>query len=464
MNPTEVNPEFEALLDYLKHSRGCNLTSYKRSTLMRRFQHRMRTIKIDSYQTYLQYLQCHSDEYLTLLNDVLINVTSFFRDRDAWDYLAAEIIPRIIASKPPDEPIRVWSAGCAAGQEMYSLLILWAEALGIDACLERVKCYATDVDEDALQQARQGIYSTPDMTGLPANWLEKYFQLTEQGYVFHPQLRSTVVFGQHDLSKAAPISKIDLLVCRNLLIYFTLEAQTSIFVRFHFALKNTGFLFLGKSETLVNCRPIFTPINSKHRIYAKGLHLALQDYLFINPKPRKTQAMTSALLQSHFWQTAFEASPIPQLAVDLNGRLVHVNEQANLCFELTLDDWNRPFPETALGKLLSSHASMQTWSRSRHPLLLKQIEWNSSTGSQSFDVAIAPVFNPEKQLLGMTLAFLDTTTCQRLAAKLESSDGEVERLAARLQAAEAKLRTTQMELEAAQQEISLLAQDPCDRN
>jgi len=464
MHLPAADPEFEALLDYLKHSQGCDLTGYKRSTLMRRFQHRMRTIKMDSYQSYLRYLQRHSEEYLALLNDVLINVTSFFRDRNTWDYLAAEIIPKIIASKQPDEPIRVWSAGCAAGQEIYSLLILWAEALGIDSCLARVQPYATDIDEDALQQARRGIYSDLEIAGIPTDLLEKYFQQTEQGYVFHPALRSTVIFGQHHLLKDAPISKIDLLACRNLLIYFNLEAQASIFVRFHFALKNTGFLLLGKAETVVNCRPIFTPISPKHRVYAKGLHLELEDHLSINPKLRKHQTIPPATLESHFWQTAFETSPVAQIAVDCNGYLIYANQQATCLFQLTLDDWNRPFQETEPGKFLNLHASLQSWGRTHRPVTLKNMEWNTSTRTRSFDVAIAPVFDAQNRRLGVTLAFLDTTTYRQLAAKLKSADSEFKRLSETLQAAESRLETTQMELEATQQEIDLLVQDGYDRN
>jgi two-component system CheB/CheR fusion protein len=169
-NTTDVNLQFEILLDYLKHNRGCDLTSYKRPSLMRRFQHRMQSINIDTYQSYLKYLQSHSEEYLTLQNEVLINVSSFFRDHDAWNYLAAKIIPQIIASKQPDEPIRVWSAGCAAGQEICSLLILLAEALGIESCSQRVQCYATDVDKSALVQARQATYSQSEITDIPLDW------------------------------------------------------------------------------------------------------------------------------------------------------------------------------------------------------------------------------------------------------------------------------------------------------
>lgn len=277
----EANPEFEALLDYLKHSRGCDLTGYKRSTLMRRFQHRMQSININSYQSYRQYLQNDPSEWLALLDDVLINVTSFFRDRDAWVSLANEIIPQIIASKQPDEPIRVWSAACASGQEVYSLVILFAEALGIESCLERVKFFATDVDEAALLQARQGIYQPREVIEIPPSVLEKYFEQTEQGYVFHPQLRRTIVFGRHNLACDAPMSKIDLLVCRNALMYFNAETQAKILIRFHFSLNNRGFLFLGKAETSIAKRKIFTPVHLKHRIFAKGLKLGVEEHLQI---------------------------------------------------------------------------------------------------------------------------------------------------------------------------------------
>ena len=407
MNLPKSNREFEALLYYLKHERGCDLTGYKRSTLMRRFEHRMRSINIDSYDSYLHYLQSHSEEYQTLLEDVRINVTCFFRDSDAWSYLASDIIPRIIGNKQSDEPIRVWSAGCASGEEIYSLLILLAENLGIDSCLQRVQCYATDADEGAIKQARQGTYSDREIAEISPDWVEKYFELTEQGYVFHPKLRRLIIFAKHDLEKNAPISKIDLLLCRNVLIYFHQEAQISILIRFHFALKQTGFLFLGKSETLVNRKQIFTPVHPLYKIYAKGSKLELEDHIVINPKFYKQQSSDSLSIQNHFWQAAFESSPVAQFAIDYNGRLVAANERANLLFELTVDDLNCPFQEIEPGKLIISHCFTQTFYRSRCPVTLKDVEHHTSRSTKYFDVAIVPVFNSQTSLLGSVLTFVE---------------------------------------------------------
>lgn len=277
----EASLEFETLLDYLKHSRECDLTHYKRSTLMRRFRHRMQRINIDTYENYLQYLQCDSEEHLALLSDVLINFTGFFRDYNAWIYLATEVIPKIIDCKPSEEPIRIWSAGCATGAEIYSLLILLAEVLGVEFCQQRLQCYATDADRDTLHQAQNATYNDLEILDIPPDLLKKYFRQTTKGLAFSPKLRRIVTVKQHDLMKDAPLPAIDLLICRNVLIYFTPEAQNSILTRFHSVLNNTGFLFLGQTELVVHQRQLFTPVSLKQRIYAKGLEPELNRYPFI---------------------------------------------------------------------------------------------------------------------------------------------------------------------------------------
>ena len=430
----EANPEFEALLDYLKHNWGCDLTGYKRSSLMRLFQQRMRRINIDTYQSYLQYLQCYSKEHLALLDDVLINFTSFFRDRDTWNYLAAEVIPKIIASKQPDEQIRVWSAGCSTGQEICSLLILLAEALGLEACLQRVRCFATDTDEAAIRQARQATYSSREMSGISPKLLEKYFAQTTKGYVFHSALHRTVIFSRHDLTQDAPVSKIDLLICRNVLIYFNAEAQASILARFFFALKNTGFLFLGKAEVVNNPRQIFTLINQKHHVYAKGLELELKEYLSMTPKSRRQQATNLLPIQNYFWETAFETSSFAQLAVDVKGCLLHANEQARTLFGLTFDDWKRPFQELAPANLISSNTLKKAIHSRQCLTVLKNVEWTTSKGTKYFDISISQVLTTRNHLLGVILTFIETTDYKQLMEELESIRSELARVSQTLEA------------------------------
>src|SRR5678815_4425962 len=242
-------PEFERLLTHLKNTRGFDFTSYKRSTLSRRIEKRLDAIGVDSYTAYLDYLEVHQDEFVQLFNSILINVTSFFRDAEAFDYLRATVVPKVIAASNGGD-IRIWSAGCASGEECYSVAILFAEAMGPESFRERVKIYATDVDEDALATARQASYTDRQMEDVPEELRTKYFDRQNGRCVFKKDLRRSVIFGRHDLLDDAPISRVDLLLCRNTLMYFNHEAQAKIVHRFHFALREGGFLVLGKAEML----------------------------------------------------------------------------------------------------------------------------------------------------------------------------------------------------------------------
>src|SRR5690349_6236125 len=289
MEPTD--PNFEALLIYLKESRGFDFTGYKRSSLMRRVNRRMGQIDITDYQDYLDYLQVHPDEFTALFNTILINVTGFFRDSDAWDYLRAEVLESIIASKPVDSPIRVWSAGCASGEEAYSLAMSLAEVLGADAFRDRVKIYATDVDEEQLNEARQATYGERQMQAVPPELVERYFEPTGSRFVFRKDLRGSVIFGRNDLVQDAPISRIDLLTCRNALIYFNAETQARILSRFHFALADGGVLFLGKAEMLLSHSSLFTPVDLKRRLFRRVPRLAqATGAVFVDPPPPSASA------------------------------------------------------------------------------------------------------------------------------------------------------------------------------
>ena len=156
MPNNQSNVDFENLLNYLNHSRGLDFTGYKRNSLQRLTTRRMQRVGVGSYSEYLDYLQVYPQEHNSLFNSLLLNVTAFFRDRPAWDYLQTAIIPQIISNKAKSEPIRLWSAGCATGEEAYSLAILFAEALGIEQFCQRVKIYATDLDDDAITKGSSG--------------------------------------------------------------------------------------------------------------------------------------------------------------------------------------------------------------------------------------------------------------------------------------------------------------------
>ncbi len=241
----------------------------------------MGQLGIESYSEYLSYLEATEEEFAHLFSTIEINYTYFFRDRDTWDYLCQDIIPRIQAAKPPDQPIRVWSAGCASGEETYTLAIVLAEALGIEQFNQRVHIFATDIDDDALRKARQSSYLEHEMTRIPPHLLNQYFERINDRYQFRKDLRAAISFHRHNLIQNAPMSKIDLLVCRNTLIYFDLDAQTKALVRFHFSLEDRGFLFLGKAEMVPGELDLFRTINVNHHVYTKLPKEYLSPRLFV---------------------------------------------------------------------------------------------------------------------------------------------------------------------------------------
>ena len=221
---------------------GFDFTGYKRTSLERRFRRRMDAVGCTSFGDYLDYLEVHPDEYEQLFETLLINVTEFFRDPPAWEHLRERrCCPALLAGKADDEPIRVWSAGCASGQEAYTVAMVLAELLGVDAYRERVKIYATDIDEDALAAGAAGDLHAPRRSRrVPEELRERYFERADQRSAFRKDLRRTVIFGRNNLVQDAPISRLDLLVCRNTLMYFNAETQARILRHFHFALRDDG--------------------------------------------------------------------------------------------------------------------------------------------------------------------------------------------------------------------------------
>ena len=225
--------ESEALLEYMKEQRGFDFTGYKHASLARRFHVRMATLGLETFAEYQDLLAADPPEFNRLFDTLLINLTSFFRDPAEWQFLAERVLPPLLAAKAPDVRVRVWSAGCATGEEPYTMAMLFAEALGLEACRQRVKIYGTDRDEAALIKNRAATYSAREVGGVPPDLLARYFTLQDGQYQFHRELRRTVVFGRHDVIHDVPLSRIDLLLCRNVLIYFNSDIQAEVMRQFY---------------------------------------------------------------------------------------------------------------------------------------------------------------------------------------------------------------------------------------
>jgi two-component system CheB/CheR fusion protein len=456
MNAPTNDAGFEALLDYLQRSRGFDFTAYKSGGLMRRMQKRMQQVGVESFSAYLDYLEVHPEEFAQLFNSLLINVTAFFRDPPAWEMLAHDIVPQILKHKKAAEPIRVWSAGCASGEEAYSLAMALAEHLGTAALCERVKIYATDVDEDALNKARLAVYRPQDVAGVPPTHLEKYFEPVNNGYSFNKHLRRSVIFGRHDLIQDAPISRVDLLVCRNVLMYFHAEAQSRILARFHFALNDAGFLFLGKAEMLLTHSNLFTPVSLRRRIFAKVPKINLRDRLLILAQTGREESLENNLINHvRLREAAFETDPQAHCVVDHHGILLLANEAARKLFNLAVKDLGRPFQDLEVSyRPLELRSSIEQAYSQRSPVVIKEARWVDREGVTRFlDVQILPLFDLSGAPLGVKIIFSDVTRYRKLQDDLQQSHQELETAYEELQTSNEELQSTNEELETTNEEL-----------
>ena len=445
-----VDPSFETLLDYLARTRGFDFRVYKRAALMRRFAKRLKIVDVDDFAAYADYLEVHPDEFAHLFNAVLINVTAFFRDPSSWTFVQDEVVPKILAHKGPDEPVRVWTAGCASGEETYSIAMVLAEAMGPEAFHGRVKIYGSDIDDDALRTARAGSYEFKRMKAVPERYGEKYFEIQRDRAVFNSQLRRSIIFGRHNVVQDAPISRLDLLICRNTLMYFNAETQAQVLTRFNFALSDTGYLFLGRAEMLIAHSKVFSPVNLGHRIFMRSAGSARER---LAPSVRDAVA-PAFVTPNRLRDAAVEHSPLAILGVDITGTLVLANARARALFGLASRDVGQPFSNL---KLPQSPVDLRPLIQAAYgdglPVVVSGGDLRSSVEAEQRRVHVQPLRDEDGNPEGVIIAFEDLSHQHRLQVDVARAEGEIKRLQEDLEATSEELESTTGELETTNEEL-----------
>ncbi len=256
------------LLALLLQRTGHDFSGYKEQSFLRRVQRRVVALKLGGLDAYADYLQSHAEETERLYADLLIGVTSFFRDAAAFEGLA-EAIRRLLRDKGAEEPIRVWIVGCSTGQEAYSIAMLLLEAQEASGKTGRIQIFATDIDAEAIKVARAGLYSKAQVQSIGVDRLNRFFVETAEGYVVSKRLREICLFSVHSLIRDPPFARIDLLSCRNLLIYFDHALQDRVVLTIHHALRPNGILFVGRSESAARYGELFAPLDKNHRLFER---------------------------------------------------------------------------------------------------------------------------------------------------------------------------------------------------
>ena len=450
-----ADPEyFEDILEHLYQSRGFDFTAYKRTTLMRRVQRRMHTVSVASFEAYLDYLQLHQDEFHALFNTILINVTSFFRDRDVWNYIAETTVPTLLSQRR-EGLVRIWSAGCAGGHEPYTLAMILAQYVGGPSLRDRVKIYATDVDDEALNEARAGVYSSRQVSDVPPDLAAKYFEQTGSQFTVTGDLRRSVVFGRHDLIQDAPISRVDLLVCRNTLMYFQSDAQSRILARFFYSINPGGYLLLGRAEMLFSHFATFTPADLKRRVFRPVPAPSKRDRLLLFAQTGRDVMSNDVAEQMRMLkEAAFESDSTPCLVIDLSGTLVGANAAARRIFDIQNGDAGRPLQELEVwSRPVELRPAIRRALEQGTEVTLTEVGWPLDIASRFFDIVVTPLLDDERKPFGTRVTFTDVSEVRLLRRQLQQSKQELETAYEELQSTNEELETTNEELQSTVEEL-----------
>jgi two-component system CheB/CheR fusion protein len=444
---------------------GRDFTRYKRSTIMRRIQRRMQLRYIEELDRYVEYLRTSPDEVRALADDLLITVTSFFRDPAVFGKLQNEILPHLFRSKQPDDEIRVWCVGCATGEEAYSVTMLFLEeAAKLQGLAPKIHVFASDMHERSLEMAREAFYPGDVATEVSAERLKRFFNEEAGGYRVKPEVREVVVFAPHNILADPPFSRLDLIVCRNLLIYLQRDVQNDVLRLFHYALKPGGYLLLGTSET-VDDAELFRTIDKQHSLHRRGLASPPEPRLPVFPISRREGRLSGAVTEGpvapavaqyeamHAGLIALHA--LPSVLVGPDGQVVHLSELASRYLV------HPPGRVTAnISKLVHRDlsveliSSMHSAKHDKKPVKSKYIPVRFNGDTHLVSLQVRPAMDPQYE--GYSLVVFDEVDSlpsnQQSAA---SGDGEQRfaELATELDSTRSRLQSIIEEFETSQEEM-----------
>ncbi len=448
---------------------GHDFNRYKKNTLIRRIQRRMQVRQVAEVPEYIDLLRKDEVEVRHLFRDLLINVTQFFRDPAAFDALAREAIPAIVDGRGPDKQIRLWIPGCSTGEEAYSLAILVAERMREKGVVSRVQIFASDIDEEALDVARVGRYPETIAKDVSPERLARFFTPADGGFAINKDIRDMCVFSMHSVIKDPPFSKIDLISCRNLLIYLGADLQAKLIPIFHYALKPHGFLLLGTSENISQHGRLFKAVDSGNRLFQRRDVPSPHDLQFpLNtpaafqpdaraPARRATEVEREA--QDRLVERLILDNYAPAFAVVTeNGDIVHVSTRTGKYLELPAGAPNLNVVDMArLGLRNDIRVALRRAVRDRRRVVQSGVEFAANGGRQAIDLIVHPVPNGNQfMIIFHDIGTLRAETGRDAEARLTVAEGDearLQELEAELQLTRERLRTTIEELETSNEEL-----------
>ncbi|HEY5207764.1 MAG TPA: chemotaxis protein CheB, partial [Roseiarcus sp.] len=457
----------QRILSYLRVRSGHDFANYKKSTVSRRIARRMQVQRVETLADYLVVLRENPGEAQALFADLLISVTTFFRDTSAFEKLAALVIPRLFEEKGASDPIRVWVAGCATGEEAYSIAILLLEEASRHEIRREIQVFASDLDDVALGLAREGRYPAAIEADVTEDRLRKFFSREGDQYQVRRELRDIVLFAKHSLSKDPPFSRVDLISCRNVLIYLDRELQGQICSTFHFALKPPGYLFLGSSESADNPVGLFRAFDREARIYRRTL-MPVEARVMPRvgaanfgpePLPARAPAFNRVSSEAKLHGEALERLAPPSVIVDASYRVIHLSEQAGRYLQPSRGTLANDITELAREELRSDiRAALHRAFASNEPSLSGPIAVRFNGSARRVYLQARPLIpdsNPNRSAIvffleGETLG--DGSLTSKTIEDLAPAE-QIQQLQQELQFAQSQLRASREEYEGANEEL-----------
>ena len=474
--------DLERIFILLRANTGHDFSLYKKNTVYRRIERRMGIHQIDRISTYVRYLQENSQEIELLFRELLIGVTSFFRDPATWERLQEDVIPGLLASRPAGGILRAWSAGCSTGEEAYSLAIVFKEVL------EKVKpagnftlqIFATDLDRDAIAKARQAVYQAGIAANLSPERLHRFFSQEGDHYRVGREIREMVSFATQNIIMDPPFTKLDILICRNLLIYLMPELQKKLLPLFHYSLNKGGVLFLGNSETASAFSQLFTPLSSRLRLFSRRESLLHGEPLVFPPSfapvvPEVSREFTAAKpvanLQSLADQLLLQRFSPPAVLVNDKGDIIYISGRTGKYLEPAAGkaNWNI-FAMAREGLRFGLGNAFHKALRQKDQITVKG-ETKSNGNTQVVDITIQAIKEPEALRGTLMIVFTDAAPPAKKKgpersrssvagnAMMLELENEIQNLRESLQATREEMQSSEEELKSANEELQSINEE-----
>jgi len=457
----------------LKETFGLDFTFYKNATIARRVERRLSINQIDNLKDYIEYLFSSKNEQKTLYKELLIGVTKFFRDNDAFFSMERDIIPEIFKAKLPNEEIRVWVTACSTGEEAYSVAILFKEYMLRHDLKYDIKLFATDIDKSSTDYASVGIYNASITADVSLDRLSRFFTQVGDSFRINDDIREMIVFASHNIIKDPPFNKIDLVSCRNMLIYFQPVLQQKVLSLFNFSLNNNGFLFLGNSETIGDMEHYFEPLNIKWKIYRSKRStqiphelintkypIGLTKQIIETRKPIYTVKNTISDLISIFTEKLLEDNAPDTIIVNEHGELINSfgdpnkyltfpkNKKISEGFEYNI---TRMIPSNLK---LTFNIAISKVIKSQQPVIHHNIKFSkSSDETYVLDLKFVPLFHNDSGGKYVIIYFIEKDTEKHASTQITAFEDIDEQAQQRIIDLENELKHTKENLQASIEEL-----------